>query len=116
MPSHQELEVQGWAVVKLELKSVLIPPPPTTHTSSPEAHFTGTLGSPLNPTTISGGGQLPPSHCIPAPWTQSSVINFGEFPLWLTGLRTQQNICEDAGWIPCLAQWVRDPVLPHAAW
>ena len=31
-----------------------------------------------------------------------------EFPLWLS--RTQCCLCEDAGLIPGLAQWVQDPV------
>ena len=38
-----------------------------------------------------------------------------EFPLWLSGFRTQQSICEDAGSVPGLAQWVKDLVLPQAA-
>ena len=37
-----------------------------------------------------------------------------EFPLWLTGLRTQ-CLCEDEGSIPGLTQWVRDLVLWQAA-
>ena len=31
-----------------------------------------------------------------------------EFPLWLSGLRTPCNLCEDVGSIPGLAQWVKD--------
>ena len=31
-----------------------------------------------------------------------------EFPLWLSGLRTQSNLCEDVGSIPGLIQWVKD--------
>ena len=40
-----------------------------------------------------------------------------EFPLWLSGLKTQYSVCVDADLIPGLAQWVKDPVLPQAvAW
>ena len=38
---------------------------------------------------------------------------FREFPLWLSGLRTQFSVCEDVGLIPALAQWVKDPALPR---
>ena len=32
----------------------------------------------------------------------------GEFPLWLSRLRTQHNVCEDAGSIPGLTHpWLR---------
>ena len=34
-----------------------------------------------------------------------------EFPLGLGGLRTKPSLREDAGWIPGLAQWVKDLVL-----
>ena len=32
-----------------------------------------------------------------------------EFPLWLSGLRTRLCVCKDAGSIPGLVQWVKDP-------
>ena len=34
-----------------------------------------------------------------------------EFPLWLSGVRTQHCLCEDVGSIPGLAQCVKDPVV-----
>ena len=39
----------------------------------------------------------------------------GEFPLWLSGLRTQYSLCEDVGLIPGIAQWVKDLALPQGA-
>ena len=38
-----------------------------------------------------------------------------EFPLWLSGLRTWHGVCKDAGLVPSLTQWVKDPALPQAA-
>ena len=37
-----------------------------------------------------------------------------EFLLWLSGLRTQHSVFEDAGWIHGLTLWVKDTVLPHS--
>ena len=38
-----------------------------------------------------------------------------EFPLWLSRLRTRWSVYKYAGWIPGLAQWVKDLALPKAA-
>ena len=37
----------------------------------------------------------------------------GEFLSWLSRLRTRCCLCEVAGLIPCLDQWVKDPALPQ---
>ena len=34
---------------------------------------------------------------------------FQEFPSWLSG----HSVCEDVGWIPSLARWGKDLVLPQ---
>ena len=38
-----------------------------------------------------------------------------EAPLWLSGLRPQHSVGEDAGLIPGLVQWAKDPALLQAA-
>lgn len=37
-----------------------------------------------------------------------------EFPLWLSGLRTQHCLCEDVGSVPGLDLWVKDLMLLQA--
>ena len=45
----------------------------------------------------------------------SKSFHDGEFLLWLSRLRTQHCLCEDAGSIPGLTQWVKDLAMPQAA-
>ena len=37
-----------------------------------------------------------------------------EFPLWLSRLGAQHSVREDAGWIPGLAQYIKDLALMQA--
>ena len=55
---------------------------------------------------------------MPTDWTEEKVKEkyykeVGEFPLWLSRLKTWSCLCKDAGSIPGLAQWVKDLVLPQ---
>ena len=45
----------------------------------------------------------------------SNKARVREFPLWLRGLRTRPDVCEDVGLIPGLTQWSEDLVLPQAS-
>ena len=43
--------------------------------------------------------------------SESGIV---EFLLWLSGLRIQHSVHEDASSIPGLAQWVKESALPQA--
>ena len=51
--------------------------------------------------------------CVATSNNCSANRGFQEFPLWLSEFRTQHCLCENAGSIPGLTQWVKDPVLPQ---
>ena len=57
--------------------------------------------------------------CFHSPFIHSGNIIrkyfYREFPLWLSGLRTQGSVYENAGLIPGPAQWVKDLALLQAA-
>ena len=42
-------------------------------------------------------------------------LRMSEFPLWLSGLRTQPCFCKDEGLVLGLTQWVKDLALLQAA-
>ena len=45
----------------------------------------------------------------PRLWEEMDLNTNREFPSWLSGLRTPHGVCEDAGLIPGLPPWVKDP-------
>ena len=44
----------------------------------------------------------------------TKMLAVEEFPLWLSGLRTQHSVHRDVGLVPGLAQWDKDLGLPQA--
>ena len=42
-------------------------------------------------------------------------VPWWEFPLWLSGFRTQRGFYDNAGSIPGLPRWFKDLVLPQTA-
>ena len=46
---------------------------------------------------------------------ENNIKKEWEFPLWLSGLRTQHSVYEDVSSIPGLTQWIKDLALPQVA-